>query len=95
MNYRKQELKKSVARSARTFTFDMKHMPSAESLVAFEDGLRHWPDYIGLLNTGTAIQVILADRPNKLGRLTTDDEAAARLVDLGCKLLVPGGEEEE
>lgn len=94
MTYRKQELKKSIARTARVFTFDMKHMPTESSLVEFQDGLKHWPDFISLENTGTTLRVTLLDKENKLGRLTTDDEASARLVDLAVKLLIPGGAEE-
>lgn len=67
----------------------MKHLPTEASVAEFREGLTHWGDFQELSYTDTTIKVTLVDKLNKLGRLTSDDEAIARLIDLAVKALVP------
>ncbi len=92
-NYHKKDLRKATSRVARIFSIELQHLSTDESLQAFEGGLKHWPDFIKLIVNDLTIQVTLADRENRLGRLTTDEEAIGRIVDLAIKFLVPQGEE--
>ena len=95
MTYYKRDLKKSVSRTARIFTFDFQDLPTESSVAELAAGLKHWPDYVGSEFAGTTLSITLKDVPNKLGRPWDDNELAARLTDLAVKLLQKQGDTKE